>query len=125
MIKKIYDRDTGNIYDVGADSKLKLVAEGSFEEHPEDERCVVRPYNFENNKMYVLVVKYLSLLHCTLIGWCYDDRFVTSYGLTEGDEVICFISKKSEPSYAYNVNADYVEGLSNYNYEIYELPFSM
>ena len=52
MIKKIYDRDTGNIYDVGADSKLKLVAEGVFE-YDDNKKTYINVYSFEPDKTYL------------------------------------------------------------------------
>lgn len=56
MIKKIYDRDTGNIYDVGADNKLKLVAEGTYDS--ENSTDFIIEYNLDKdlaeNKFYYI-----------------------------------------------------------------------
>lgn len=53
MIKKIYDRDTGNIYDVGGSNKLKLVDTALYNENKGE-------YNFTAD----IKLNTCYLLHC-------------------------------------------------------------
>jgi hypothetical protein len=143
MIKKIYDRDTGNIYDVGADSKLKLVAEGSYDILSDS---TVKNYKLNNrlepNKCYLIE------MHCygyggmtsavfKTFGVPYEDR-VSVYGNTAGcwwnvnDEIVnicfsyqCYLDEIGILTILGKDSSGELYGEEDDELRIYELPFSM
>lgn len=124
MIKKIYDRDTGNIYDVGADNKLKLVAEGTLE-WDDDNGCYNVNFNVKENKYYLLELhdagdSLLTHTFCyTSAGFSIPDTFESKWsgvwikGYGYGNEL-----------YLYEQD-ELTEGYVGVQYKVYELPFSM
>lgn len=136
MIKKIYDRDTGNIYDVGADNKLKLVAEGTYNPTSDYEGEIVLNNNLEPNKIYMVSINdNVSTLLCS-------NTIISTFGLSENTGIPTFISMIDGDTESLqnflshilyssrnkiNINGDgstYVFGES-IPVKIYELPFSM
>lgn len=127
MIKKIYDRDTGNVYDVGADDKLKLVAEGTLEKNEElgDYKPINNINELKENVQYLIKLENTDGDLMTCVGE-FKKKFMTSqfvydYGYDKVYSV--FIHKDFTRLVTYDMNSyEYAEG---YTYKIFELPFSL
>lgn len=124
MIKKIYDRDTGNIYDVGADNKLKLVAEGTLEIEGYGYKPI---YNFEANKCYLIQIFENEVSFISVQLWI-DDNYrgfaITNDYSNAGELVYVTIGNTFFEVYTLR-EGSYVQDYEGYLYKIYELPFSM
>lgn len=143
MIKKIYDRDTGNIYDVGADNKLKLVAEGScdVESGTSNHSFLINLNNkLEIGKSYIVKIIY-DEDECFTSANIFNYYYKTSNGdsnwslwnLFDYDSDSNILGyMRYEESENYNrlyLTSDDLSGeltlYSNCTCEVYELPFSM
>jgi hypothetical protein len=136
MIKKIYDRDTGNIYDVGADNKLKLVDRIVIENEADSSTCVnfTLTNQLEIGKTYLLKLiddAASSNHYNTFIHISSEETYNYCIGLardydSDGDVTVRYYYHTT-PNIAISIEGINEINLYN-NYEIleiYELPFSM
>lgn len=136
MIKKIYDRDTGNIYDVGADNKLKLVDRIVIENGEDSSTSInfILTNQLEIGKTYLLklIDDAASVDHFnTFIHISSEETYNHCIGLArdyDSDSIV-------QVRYSYLIHDNYIISIDGFNsnnlynnyeiLEIYELPFSM
>lgn len=126
MIKKIYDRETGNIYDVG-DNKLKLVAEGVLEW--DEENNYYKPINnineLKENVQYLIKLEDIDGGIMTFVGefnnWYMTSQYVYNYNY----DVVHSMFIHKDFTNLVTLDMSTFDGAEGYTYKIYELPFSL
>ena len=127
-VKQIYDRDTGNTYQIGGGSEMKLVAEGVFE-YDDNKEIYKNVYSFEPDKTYLFKMYDGDVSFFSTTIFATGDVIVSTpqAELYESGAIIMFKQVNENDIYFVETNTgESVFGLyASYIYKIYELPFTL